>query len=330
MSWVGVAIGGGMALGGGASFLGAQSQNQAGNRAVRSQREDAELAQQRLGTLMMGQGGYADFTAATSPRRVRNGVTEFWTRQAGWQPDNGASGRFSSAYPDYQSVLSSALPQFVRDMEGNQAQESRNSQQLDRMATQNEEAGQDLVRQQTQRIRRDSGRRLAGLNQQSDAALGMLGPSTLTSNARTANTRQVGEDEDDAILNAALGGLDRFQSGRRTRMGLMSGRMALEGELGRTVAGARRDASLAPAEAMQGLGGMPQFNPRINYAFAGQSPAGSALGSIGSGLTGLGAALAMQQGGGGGQAGGGAWNGGQVSRGGGGGDVWGWGYPRFR
>lgn len=324
MTWVAVAVGGSAAIGAGASYLGSQSQNNAAKNRTRSQRAADEEARNRLGLLQFGPSDYADFQLASGPRFR----TESAGRSSGFNPldptgisplnkaiggflgfggkkrtrriDQGAEvdaakARFFGKYKSLDQTLTDANARYIGDLEGNQAGEERATRSLDALAAGNENAGQDVLAGEIARVKRDSARRLDGLNQRTTAQLGLLGPTSLVSNQTAANTRLSGEGEDNSILAAKESALARFQAARGARIALRSGRQGIEGELGRNLAAARRGSTIEPAESRMGLFGGSQFASRSLPGGAGQSALGSALGSAAQGLGQYGGFLAGQQ-----------------------------------
>lgn len=307
----GALVGGGMLAGGAASFLGAASSNRAARQAQTTSRSDAAQEQRQLGFLQLGPDDYMDLLRATGSRSDL--IFAGLPGTVSPQQRSEAAARFFGKYPTLSQVQDQAGSQYLSDLNQNVAQEHGTTQRLDALATQNEQAGQDMLGQEIARIQRDSGRSLTNLNRSSTASLSMLGVNSLGANQVAANTRLSGENEDNSILGAKTAALDRFQNARQQRIGLMTGRSALEGELGRSVAGAKYNTAMAGPQSRLSLFGQPQFAALPPMSGPGQSPAGSALGTIGSGLTTLGGLLAMRgTGGGGGGSGGsamGAYNG---------------------
>lgn len=286
-----------MALSAGAGLLGASSANRAGRQARTFEAKQAADARRRLGFLQLGPTDYLDYLTATNDitGRQRAGMRPRATSQEIAE----AQGRFFGRYRPYEDELRDANAGYIGDLEENRVTEERRTADLDRMAATNEGAGSDLEANEIARIRRDSAKRLKGLNQTTNAQLGQFGLSTLKSNQAEANTRLTGEAENDAILRARLAALDRFQRARQARIGLNLGRYSLNGEIERSLAGARRGAALEPVQSRMALFEGPAFGAlqAPPGSFPGQSGLGSALGSVASGLTTLGGALAFGGGG---------------------------------
>jgi len=277
--------------------------------------------------MQLGPNDYDDFMLASGPRfttesagrsrgfnpldptgisplnKALGGLLGFGGKKRKRSVDQGAEvdaakARFFGKYKPLDQVLTEANGRYIGDLEANQRGEQLATRDLDMLATQNEQAGQDLTQQETARIQRDGARQLKGLNQQTTASLGMLGNTSLQANQLAANNRLQGEQENDQILRVKQGALARFQAARGARLALRSGRQGIEGELGRNLAGARRGSTIEPAESRMGLFGGSQFASRTLPGGAGQSALGSALGSAAQGLGQYAGFLAAQQSGG--------------------------------
>ena len=320
MSFVatGIVVGGGALAAGAGSYLGAQAQNRAGRARNASQRNEDADARNRLGLSQYGPNDYADFLTATGDvtglrrlglapgARGRGGsggalglvnrtdpVTGFVLGNLFGKKkktDNytipqsereAASARFFGKYGSLESNTTNANARFIGDLEANQSAEAGNTRDLDALATQNEQAGQDLQAGEIARINRDGARNLAGANQRSQASLGMLGQTSLMANQLSANSRLQGEQNTDSIQAVRQQALERFQRARQLRIGLRTGRAETEEATGRSLAGVRRGTVLEQAQGRIGLFNSPSFGSRSVMAGAGQSGLGSALGSIG-------------------------------------------------
>lgn len=316
----------GMGLGALGSFMGAQSQNKAAKAQLNAQYAESDAARRRLGVSMFGLNDYGNYLGATNDNY---GLALQGLPQVAWNgaAQKAAASAWEAKHPPLIQAITDAGQRYVSDLEGNQRQEQGWTDQLDRLATQNEQAGQDLTADEIARIKRDSARSLANTNRVTGTRLGLLGMSTFQPNQIAANQRLSNEQENDAILRAKQEALGRFQAARQARIGLMASRQALEGELGRTIAGARQAAAVAPGQATLAGLGMPAFGIQQIGQGAGQSALGSALGSIAGGLTSLGVAGLYaggnNRGGGGGGGGGGPSPGGML---GGQGSVFGAGF----
>lgn len=289
------------------SFLGAQATNRNARTQQNILNQTGADAQNKVGLPFFGLDDFNDYKLLTAVQgnstpdmvsvRVDNGWK--WVKRADLE---GAKQRFESTHPSMLQSLKDSAGPYMQGLESNQDQEHNTTQMLDRLGTQNEQAGQDLTRQETARIQRDSQRGLTNLNRQTSTQLGLMGINSLAANQTAANTRLAGQQAGDQILNTQMAGLDRFQRARQQRIGVLTGRTALEGELGRNIVGQRRSLALEGPQATMSLVGSGAFRPAGVAGGGGQSPLGSALGSIGTGLTALGGSMLTGPSGGQGQA----------------------------
>jgi len=300
----------GSALGG---IFGSNSANKAAEQAAAENRRQYNDAQSRLGLLMFGPQDWYDFQQIVSdkgpvntweraprdpndPRGGRGGGGRGRWQQVVRDPLASVRARFFGKYGTYQDALKNAGDRFVTDTEGLVGREEDRTRLLDMLAQGMEGMGSDLEGREKARIGRDSARQLAGMNQTTLARLGYLGPTTLLGNQLTSNARQVGYQRDDAMLNAAKAATDRTMAARGQRLNLLNQRFGLMGTLEDTLAGRRRAASTAPAEALQSMVSGQNFRPfQVDAsAFSPYSPFAAAMGGIAPALSMLGGSM-MQQ-----------------------------------
>jgi hypothetical protein len=293
MAWAAIAIGAGTAISAGSSYLGAQSGNRAQSRAQNQSRRDEAQHQNLLGSLQLGPEQYRDLLRATGNKGELWFLDDPTWQNLTPQAQQNAQARFFSNRPTLDEAMRTSGQRYLSDLEGNLASEQRTTGRLDALATQNEQAGQDLTAGEIARISRDSQRQLTNLNRQSSTQLGLMGVSSLGASQQANNTRMAGEQRNNAILGAKSAGVDRFQRGRSTRLGLLSGRTGLEGDLQRNLAGARQGVALQGPQSLMNLMGGGNFQPFNYQPVGGQSAVGSAAGSLGSGLSTLGGFLAL-------------------------------------
>lgn len=284
----------GSALGG---LFGANSANKAAAAAANENKRQYQDAQARLGLLMFGPDDWADFQTIVANKKPKTSY-QFIPGGRGFgsfqkvvsDPVSAAKARFFGKYGTYQDAIQRAGGRYVSDTENLLGLEQDRTRNLDMLAQGMEGMGSDLEANEKARINRDSARQLAAMNQLTMGRLGYMGPSTMLGNQLRGNARDVGYQRDDAMLAAAKAATDRMMAARGQRLNLLNQRYGLMGTLQDTLAGRRRDSTMAPAQALQSMVSGEQFRPfQVDAsAFSPYSPFASAMGGIAPALSMLG------------------------------------------
>jgi len=189
----------------------------------------------------------------------------------------------------------------------------RLSRQLAGLAAGAEGAGADLEARNSAVINRNADRALRNANQQTQASMGLFGPSTFTAQALAGNARQVNEQRSDALLNNSQQAFGNFQQARGNRINLLNTRGNADAAMSIDNAGRRYQVAQAPTQMRLGLLGTSPFHPFLgantSQYFSGASPSANAMAS-GAGALGTFGGYLLGGGGGGGGGGSGNWAGG--------------------
>lgn len=296
MSFVAVAIGGGLGLAGVGSFMGAQSQNKAANRQRDAQVAEAQAARDRQGFLMFGPQDWADFNLAMSnPISTTGGGGGFlgFGKKKGRTVDNSAAvraaqNRFFGKYGNGYDTIDKANKTLLSDSEAGLATTMANTRQIDSLNRGSEDAVAAFGNAGEDRINRQAADALTAANQRSQASLGALGVNTLVANQQGQNAARINQGKQDALTALQANQLDRRLQARGMRTQQLFGRKAIEESTRSALNQTRYGASTDNANRMLSMFSGGSFSPYTPLQGGGQSALGSLFGSVGSGLTSVG------------------------------------------
>lgn len=263
-----------MAMGGIGSFLGAQGSNREARKSRQFAQNEIGAARSRQGWMEFGGQAWRDFANRGNPA---------------------AAARFFGQYEPTQQAMSRLGEQLIRDNDAAGAFEQRNTDRLDRMASEQEGFARDFEAAAQARARFNTDRARRQADQVTMASMGRLGGSLL-GNQLAGNAMMANNQLMDAMAQIQREGAARWQAARNSRMGLMGGRLAGMETNRRASNQLAFNARMMPVNSRSAMMGGAAFMPQQVQFGGGASPAGAAMGSLAGGLSTLGAFSLMQNG----------------------------------
>lgn len=281
------AIGGGMALGGLGSFLGAQAANRASRRQLEGQQQESSWSRGRIGSAFFGRDNFNDMVRASGDWIMGNYI------QA---PRNQAQAIARiSRQPSILDQMRDLGSQYVSNAASDLDMIRRNSASLDQMAQRGEQAVMGNFGLGEARAREESRLARESADDQAAALLGRFGGGgTLLTNQMAANRRNEARQSEDMVNALREVRLQQLLGEQARRLQLNTGRRAVEEATGQDLSRIRYTTQMDPLQASMNVLQGQAFMPYTPVMGPSQSPIGSALGSLGGGLSMLGMMAAMQ------------------------------------
>lgn len=290
MSFAAVAVGG-LALGAGASYMGARAQNKAANRQLSGQAAEAQGARDNMGYAFFGPQDWQDFqTASQNPNA-------YGPKDKRRQEVLDAQARFFGQHGTAMGNIQTSNDQLLSNGRADLQTMQRNTGQIDALNRGAEDAIAAFGNAGEDRIRREGADALTAANQRAAASLSGMGMNTLVANQQGQNAVRMNNGVQDSLTNLQGQRLEQFLGARARRSQSLFGRKAAEeatqGALTRAQYGATRE----PTDRMMQMFGGSPFNPYTPLQGANQSAMGSAMGTLGKGMSFFGAAGGQAPGG---------------------------------
>lgn len=278
MSFAAVAVGG-LALGAGASYMGARAQNKAANRQLKGQAAEAQGARDNMGYAFFGPQDWQDFQAATQ------NPENYGPKDKRRQQVLDAQARFFGQHGNAMGNMRTANDALLTNSRADLNTMMSNSGQIDALNRGAEDAVTAFGNAGEDRIRREGADALTAANQRAAASLSGMGMNTLVANQQGQNAVRMNNGVQDALTNLQGQRLEQFLGARARRSQSMFGRKAAEEATQGALTRAQYAAAREPSDRMlQMFGGSP-FNPYTPLQGANQSAMGSAMGTLGKGMS---------------------------------------------